>query len=203
MNSTAKTTEKSLLIATTNRGKLKEYQDMMADLPVRWLTLADVGLATMDVEETGQTFFDNALLKAREYSARAGLPTLADDSGIAVDALNGGPGVYSARYAPTAPERNTKLLAALEGVPDEARTARFVCVTTLVTPDGVIISAEGTVEGRVGYEPRGTNGFGYDPVFVLPNNRTMAELSAEEKNSLSHRGRALAKLAPLLRCLFG
>jgi XTP/dITP diphosphohydrolase len=193
----------NLLVATTNPGKLKEFQQLMAELQVNWLSLKDVGLDHMDVEETGDTFAANALLKAQAYCAASGLPTLADDSGIVVDALNGAPGVYSARYAPTAEERNAKLIKALEGVPNERRTARFVSVIALVTPDGITVMAEGRVEGRAGTSPRGTNGFGYDPIFVLDDGRTMAELPTAEKNSLSHRGRALAKLYPILRCLFG
>ncbi len=192
----------NLLVATTNPGKLHEYRALLSDLPVRWLTLADVGLDQLDVEETGETFFDNAVLKARVYQARSGLPTLADDSGLEVDALGGAPGVRSARYAPTAPERNTRLLTALEGVPARQRTARFVCVVAFLAPDGLLIAAEGRVEGAIGEAPRGTNGFGYDPVFLLDGRRTLAELPADEKNRISHRGRALARLRPLLACLF-
>jgi XTP/dITP diphosphohydrolase len=176
---------------------------MLADLSVTWLTLADVNLEQVDVEETGETFAANALLKAQAYAALSGLPTLADDSGLVVDALNGGPGVYSARYAPTSAERNAKLLQVLEGVPLEQRTARFVCVTALVIPDGLTLFAEGRIEGRIGYELRGSNGFGYDPLFVIESGQTTAELSPEEKNQISHRGRALTKLHPVLRCLFG
>jgi XTP/dITP diphosphohydrolase len=169
---------------------------------VRWLTLADAGLDQLDVEETGETFFDNAVLKVRVYQARSGLPTLADDSGLAVDALGGAPGVRSARYAPTAPERNARLLKALEGVPARQRTARFVCVVAFLAPDGLLIAAEGRVEGTIGAAPRGTNGFGYDPVFLLDGRRMLAELPTDEKNQISHRGRALARLRPLLACLF-
>jgi XTP/dITP diphosphohydrolase len=170
---------------------------------VTWLSLVDVGLDKMDVEETGETFAANALLKAEAYCKASGLPTLADDSGLAVDALNGAPGVYSARYAPTAEERNTKLLKAIEGVPPEKRTARFVCVIALVLPDQVTVTAEGRVEGRIGFAPRGEHGFGYDPVFMVDENRTMAELLPDEKNVISHRGRALFKLAPILHFLMG
>ncbi len=193
----------NLLVASTNAGKLKEYRELLADLPVNWLSLTDVGLEHMEVEETGETFLANALIKAGAYCAVSKLPTLADDSGIVVDALDGAPGVYSARYAPTAEDRNAKLIRALEGIPFEKRTARFVAVIALVLPDQVTITAEGRVEGRVGMEPRGTNGFGYDPVLTLDDGRTMAELPTAEKNMISHRGRALAKLHPILRCLFG
>jgi XTP/dITP diphosphohydrolase len=193
----------NLLIASTNVGKLKEFREMMTDLKVNWVSLADVGLAGMDVEETGQTFTENALLKARAYSAASRLPTLADDSGLVVDALDGAPGVYSARYAPTVEERNDKLLKAVADIPQAERTARFVSVIALVTTDHVTITAEGRVEGHIGYETRGTNGFGYDPIFVIDDGRHMAELLPEEKHAISHRGRAMQKLHPLLRCLFG
>lgn len=191
----------TLLIASTNPGKLTEYRSMVADLPITWRTLADVGLAGMDVPETGVTFAGNALIKARAYAAAAGVITLADDSGLMVDALDGSPGIYSARYAPTTAERNAKLLAALENIPAERRSARFVCAIACVTPNGVEIVAEGICEGCIGDAPRGTGGFGYDPLFVLPNGRTVAELSEVEKNRLSHRGQAMAKLAPILPCI--
>ncbi len=194
---------KTLLVATTNLGKLEEFREWFARYPVRFVSLAEVGLAGMDVEETGITFTDNALLKANAYQRASGLATLADDSGIIVDALNGAPGVYSARYAPTVAERNAKLLNALQGIPPEQRTARFVCVIALVTGDGLTVSAEGTIEGRVANAARGDYGHGYDPVFLLPDGRTMAELSAEEKNRTSHRGRALARLDPVLQALYG
>ncbi|MCC7452100.1 MAG: RdgB/HAM1 family non-canonical purine NTP pyrophosphatase [Anaerolineae bacterium] len=193
----------NLLVASTNPGKLKEYREMLADLPITWLSLADVGLDKMEVEETGSTFTANALIKAQAYCAASALPTLADDSGLMVDALNGAPGIHSARYAPTAPERNAKLLKALEGVPPEQRIARFVAVIAIVTPDLITITAEGRVEGHIGMQPRGTHGFGYDPVFMVDTNRTMAELLPAEKHAISHRGRALAKLHPILRGMFG
>jgi XTP/dITP diphosphohydrolase len=193
----------NLLIASTNAGKLKEFRDMMTDLAVNWVSLADVGLAGMDVEETGTTFTENALLKARAYAAASGLPTLADDSGLVVDALDGAPGVYSARYAPTTEERNIKLLSAMKDIPKDQRAARFVSVIALVTPNDVTITAEGRVEGNIGYETRGSHGFGYDPIFVIDDGRHLAELLPEEKHAISHRGRAMQKLHPLLRCLFG
>ena len=202
VQSTSHSKTQRLLIATTNAGKRDEYQALLADLSIQWLSLADVGLASMDVEETGATFIDNALIKARAYAKASGIITLADDSGIAVDALDGAPGVYSARYAPTVAERNAKLLTALREVPSELRTAHFVCAIAVITSDEVTLIAEGSVDGHVGTAPRGTNGHGYDPVFVLEDGRTMAELASSEKNTLSHRGRALAKLHPLLRCLF-
>ncbi len=192
----------NLLVASTNVGKLNEFKTLLADLPIQWLSLADLGLEKMNVEETGSTFADNALLKARAYCEASGIPTLADDSGLVVDALNGAPGVQSARYAPTAEERNAKLLRALEAVPYEKRTAHFVCVIALVTPDNLTILTEGRVEGHVGNRPRGENGFGYDPVFVLDSGLTIAEISPAEKNVISHRGRAIARLSPLMHCVF-
>lgn len=195
-----------LLIATSNAGKREEYETLLSDLPLQWLSLADVGLAGMDVEETGETFVDNALLKARAYAKASGLGALADDSGVMVDALGGAPGLYSARYAPTVAERNAKLLDALKDVPFEARTARFTCaiavVTRALTSGGVILIAEANLDGHIGFEPRGTQGHGYDPVFVLSGGRTLAELYPAEKNLISHRAKALATLHPLLRCLY-
>lgn len=192
-----------LLIATTNPGKIVEMRTLLSDLPVTCVALADVGLGNMDVEETGDTFIANALLKAHAYSKASGLPTLADDSGISVDALDGAPGVYSARYGPNAEARNAKLLKVLTDVPHQQRKALFVSVLAFVTRDGITVTTEGTVEGWVAAEPRGSNGFGYDPVFQLEDGRTMAELPTAEKNTISHRGRALAKIHPILRCLFG
>jgi len=190
-----------LFIATTNTGKLREYQRLLADLPVTLRSLADVPHSLPDVDETGATFEANALLKAHAYSAQLGQAVLADDSGLMVDALDGAPGVHSARYAPTAEARNAKLLAALKDVPFERRTARFVCVAAVVIPcsDGALTAtAEGRLEGRIAFEARGTNGFGYDPIFLLPDGRTVAELAPAEKDAISHRGRAIAKLKPIL-----
>jgi XTP/dITP diphosphohydrolase len=190
-----------LFIATTNTGKLREYQRLLADLPVTLRSLVDVPHSLPEVDETGATFEANALLKAHAYSAQLGQAVLADDSGLMVDALDGAPGVHSARYAPTAEARNAKLLAALKDVPFERRTARFVCVAAVVIPcsDGALTAtAEGRLEGRIAFEARGTNGFGYDPIFLLPDGRTVAELAPAEKDAISHRGRAIAKLKPIL-----
>lgn len=193
-----------LLIATTNTGKLREYQRLLAGLPVILRAPTDLPQALPEVAETGATFEANALLKAHAYSAQTGLLTLADDSGLMVDALDGAPGVHSARYAPTAQARNAKLLAALEHVPLEQRTARFICVVAAVLPrsDGALTAmAEGRLEGRIALTERGEGGFGYDPIFLLSNGRTVAELLPEEKNAISHRGKALTKLKPLLLTL--
>lgn len=191
-----------LLVATTNRGKLAEYRELLADIDVEWVDLQDVGLGTMEVAETEDTFAANAILKARAYCEASGLLTLADDSGLVVDALEGAPGVYSARYG--APEVTTdrgryeKLLAALQDVPLEKRTARFKCVVALAAPDQEIVTVEGKIEGKIAFSPRGSNGFGYDPVFLLSDGRTLAELPSAEKNRISHRGNALEKAQPLL-----
>jgi non-canonical purine NTP pyrophosphatase (RdgB/HAM1 family) len=189
-----------ILIATTNLGKLREYQALTepSALPIAWLTLSDVGLANSDVEETGTTFAENAALKARTYQQMANLPTIADDSGLVVDALNGAPGVYSARYAPTVAERNAKLIAALAGVAEPQRSAHFVCVTAFVAHSGHMALTEGKIEGHIGFTPRGEHGFGYDPLLVLADGRSLAELLPEEKNQISHRGRAMQAMMPIL-----
>jgi XTP/dITP diphosphohydrolase len=183
----------TLLVATTNQNKLREYTAIFAGLPIELRTLRDIGIAD-DVEETGATFAENAQLKAEYYAARSGLPTLADDSGLEVHALGGEPGVRSHRYAgPDATDagRNALLLNKLEGVPFHARLARFVCVIALARPGGAIELVEGVLPGVIELAPRGSNGFGYDPLFyVLDENATLAELPPERKNQISHRARA-------------
>ncbi len=197
---------KRLLIATHNRGKLREYRHLLEDLPVDLTYLDDVGIQE-DVPETGSTFEENAVQKARAYAAMSGMLTLADDSGLEVDALNGAPGVRSARYAgPHAgdQERIDKVLRALAGLPPQKRQARFRCVIAVATPEGEVYTAEGTVEGVIVERPRGNHGFGYDPIFLLPDRgQTMAELPPEEKNRISHRARAAAAIKPTLRRLIG
>ncbi len=182
-----------LLIATHNRGKLREFAEIFSGMPFELITLDDAGI-THDVEETGETFEENARLKAVTYAAQSGLLALADDSGLQVDALGGEPGVYSKRYAgegKSDAERNAYLLEKISGVPREKRTARFRCVIVIANPQGETWTSEGTCEGEIAYAPRGTNGFGYDPIFVVREaNLHMAELSSEEKNRVSHRGRA-------------
>lgn len=181
----------TLLIATHNQGKLREYRTLLADLPLAVVNLDEAGI-TFDVDETGTTFRENAILKAETYAAAVGAMTWADDSGLEVDALNGAPGVYSARYAgpgATDADRYRKLLEELAGMPDAPRTARFRCVVAVVLTDGETLIAEGAVQGEIIDEPRGTHGFGYDPVFYLPEHGcTMAELPPETKNAISHRG---------------
>ncbi len=190
-----------LLIATHNRGKLIELQDILAGLSFELVTLDDVGIRD-DVEESGETFAENARAKALEYARRSGLLTLADDSGLEVDALSGEPGVRSKRYAgenKSDPERIAFLLDQLRDVPREKRTARFRCAIAIATPRGEVHECDGACEGSIEFVPQGTNGFGYDPVFFFPERGlTMAELPAEEKNRISHRARATEKARRIL-----
>lgn len=194
---------KRLLVATHNQGKVTEYAELLQDLDVEWLSLEDAGV-TVEVEETGATFRENAVLKAESYAREAGLLTLADDSGLEVDALNGRPGVQTARFGGedlNSEERYRLLLERLERVPWGQRGARFRCVVALATPEGgVLETAEGAVEGRIALEPAGDGGFGYDPIFyVEERGATMAELPADVKNRLSHRARAVTAIKPLLQ----
>lgn len=191
-----------LLVASHNKGKVREYAEILGDLGIAWLTLDEAGV-TEDVAETEDTFRGNAVLKATAYARQTGLLTLADDSGLEVDALGGRPGVLSARYGgpgTTAVDRYRLLLEELRDVPTERRTARFHCVTALAAPDGTLLgTADGVCEGVITPGPSGDGGFGYDPVFYLPPyGLTMAQLDAAEKNRISHRGRAAAAIAPLL-----
>ncbi len=195
--------KQKLLVATHNQGKVREYAAMLADLQIVWLGLDEAGV-TLDVAETGQSFRENAILKARAYAAETGLLTLADDSGLEVDALGGRPGVYTARYGGaglTSEARYQLLLRNLAGVPLPERTARFRCVIALAGPDGMLLgTAEGVCEGLIGETAAGSHGFGYDPVFYLPaRGVTMAQLDPAEKHRISHRGRALREIETLLR----
>jgi XTP/dITP diphosphohydrolase len=182
-----------LLLATNNNAKVREYKALLADLPCRLVTLADEGIDLV-VEEVGESLEENARLKATLLAARSRLITLADDSGLWVDALGGEPGRLSARYAgenATDRDRVGYLLKKLEGVPREKRTARFKCVIALATPEGRVELCKGECEGLITFQPEGERGFGYDPIFYLPELRkTMAELTLEEKNKVSHRARA-------------
>lgn len=184
---------RSLLLATTNRHKLQEYRAIFSDLPFQLLSLEDIRL-DMDVEEAGTTFRENADLKALAYARASGLLSLSDDSGLAIDALGGAPGVYSARFiAPETSyeERIRVILQRLQGLLVEQRSARFCCVITLAEPSGYHRSVAGALEGVIAEAPRGEHGFGYDPIFLVPElGKTTAELSSEQKNSISHRGRA-------------
>jgi len=190
-----------LLIATNNPGKVREYQELLSDLPMEITYLEREGI-TLEVEERGTSFLENAVLKARRYAQASGLLTLADDSGLEVDILGGEPGVRSSRYAgpgATDADRVQVLLAKLRDVPWEQRQARFRCVVAIATPDGQVQTAEGECRGIIAFEPRGTHGFGYDPVFYMPEfDATMAELPPEVKNRVSHRARAVRAARPLL-----
>ena len=193
--------KRKLLVATGNPGKMKEVSHILDGLPFRVLSLQDLGMS-MTVEETGATFAENAILKASAYCSSAGILTMADDSGLVVDALDGRPGVLSARYGGEGlsdPQRVKLLLRELEGVPWLKRTARFRCVIALAWPGGQVETVEGVVEGVIQYEPEGSNGFGYDPIFHLPERGcTTAQLSTSDKNRSSHRGQAVRKAADLL-----
>jgi XTP/dITP diphosphohydrolase len=195
-----------LLIATANAGKVREFREMLGNERFVWHDLSEFK-DNQPVEETGKTFLENAQLKASQYATRYGMWALADDSGLEVDALNGAPGVTSARWAELNGtgkgdvDNNKTLLRQLEHIPDEARTARFVCVLALADPAGsIILTARDTIEGRILREGRGDNGFGYDPLFYVPQyERTTAELLPHEKHQISHRGKALAKLRQMMQ----
>jgi XTP/dITP diphosphohydrolase len=192
-----------LLFATTNQGKLRELRGLVGDA-VEVVSLKDLPPVPEPVED-GPTFEAIVEKKAREYAEATGLPTLSDDSGLCVDALGGRPGIHSARYAEGDDKaRYQKLLGELSGVPDDKRTAAFVCALCLALPGGGRAVIEvGRCEGRIGHAPRGSHGFGYDPVFELPGGKTMAELTSEEKAGLSHRGVAFRKMRPHLLALAG
>jgi XTP/dITP diphosphohydrolase len=182
-----------LLVATNNPGKVREYEALLKGLPLTLTYPAREGI-DIEVEETGSTFAENARLKAAAYARASGLWTLADDSGLEVDAVGGEPGTRSARYAgqgASDEDRYCLLLSKLEGVPWERRTARFRCVIAVARPQGEIRTADGICEGVIAFEPKGEHGFGYDPVFYMPeHDQTMAELKPEVKNRISHRARA-------------
>jgi XTP/dITP diphosphohydrolase len=198
---------RTLVIATNNPGKLREFRELFAGSGFELTTPRELGYI-FDVEETGATFAENAKLKAEAAARLTGLPALADDSGLEVDALGGRPGVYSARYAGgdrTADGMDEReqcriVLRELEGVPDEQRTARFRCVIAIAAPDGDVRYTDGIFEGRIGYEPRGENGFGYDPIFVVAGRDvTSAELPPDGKNAISHRGQAARRALEILK----
>lgn len=182
----------TLVIATKNAGKAREYQKMLAPHGIEVKTLAD--FPPISINENGQSFEENATIKAQTVMEALDLPVMADDSGLVVDALNGEPGIHSARYAGDHDDaaNNAKLLAALKDVPDEERTAHFHTTIVALKPDGAKLVANGRVNGQILRERRGENGFGYDPLFYLPSyEKTMAQLTADQKNAVSHRGRAL------------
>lgn len=178
-----------LILASNNENKLREMREILSPLGFEVISQSEAGI-NIEVDETGSTFEENASLKAAAIYERTHTAVIADDSGLSVDILDGEPGVYSARYAEPG-QRCAKLLSKLSGVPDEKRTARFVCVICYIAENGEKKLFRGECEGKIGYEKRGTNGFGYDPVFMY-GDRSFAELSPEEKNAVSHRSRALS-----------
>lgn len=183
-----------IIFATHNENKLVEIREILSDLDVEVVSMKEAGV-DVEIIENGKTFLENALIKAKTVHDATGAMTMADDSGLVVDALNGEPGIYSARWMGEDTSyhiKNGKIIELLEGVPDEKRTARFVCAIACVLPDGREVTTEETFEGRIGYKEKGTNGFGYDPIFYVPEKGCYsAELAPEEKNAISHRGKAL------------
>lgn len=195
-----------IIVATRNPGKVGEFQAMLGRLGYDVESLLDYETAP-ETEETGSTFEENAELKSKEAAAYFGHAVLSDDSGLEVDALDGAPGVYSARFAgedKSDAANNALLLEKLADTPAEQRTARFVCALSLAKPSGETLTVRGTMEGRIGFELKGTNGFGYDPLFIIPSlNQTAAELTKSEKAAISHRGQALRKLEAALTTFLG
>lgn len=193
---------KRILFATGNQGKMKEVREILADLGVEVISMREAGVSA-EIVENGETFEENAVIKARTIMELTGEVTLADDSGLEIDALGGEPGVYSARYMGEDTSyhiKNNDLIRRLSQVPRQQRTARFVCSIAAAFPDGEIITTDGVIEGLIGYEEAGENGFGYDPIFVVPQlGCTTAQLSDEQKNEISHRGKALRKMKEELR----
>lgn len=190
-----------IIFATGNEGKMREIRKILGDMDVEICSMKEAGIQ-IDIVEDGQTFEDNAVIKAKAVAARTDAVVLADDSGLEIDYLNKEPGIYSARYAGTETSydiKNSLLLSRMKGVPDEERTARFVCAIAAVFPNGDKEVVRGTMEGRVAWEIAGENGFGYDPIFYLPEyGCTSAELSPEKKNELSHRGQGLRMMREIM-----
>lgn len=195
------------VVATHNRKKLEELSRILSALDIEAVTGDQIGVVLSEPDETGVTFEENARIKAESACRETGLPAVADDSGLMVDALDGAPGVHSARYAGTGAsdaDRNAKLLNALKDTPKERRTAKFVSVICCVFPDGDVVTARGECPGRIAYAPRGEDGFGYDPLFIVDGGlpgagKTFAELTGEEKDAVSHRGNALRVFSARLR----
>ena len=192
-----------LLVATNNPGKLEEYRHLLRDLPLEITSLGEQRI-DFEPEETGSTFAENAILKARAFAMRSGLLTVADDSGLEIDALEGAPGVHSARYGGTRRGQDVlryeSILHQMQGMPWAKRTARFRCAVAVATPDGQVEIAEGAIEGIIAFEPQGEHGFGYDPIFFMPEFEcTLAQLPLETKNQVSHRARAAQAALPIIR----
>lgn len=189
------------IIATNNAKKLKELERILKPLGIDAVTAKEAGITLDDVDETGETFAENAYLKAKSAFDKTGMPAVADDSGLCVDALDGKPGIYSARYGgenATDEDKNKKILSEMKDVPVEKRNAHFSCAICCILPDGSKIEVEGICNGTIGYEPVGDGGFGYDPIFMCGEN-SYAQLTAEEKDAISHRGQALVKLQTELK----
>ena len=193
-----------MIFATGNEGKMREVRMILGDLGAEILSLKEAGVQA-EAEENGTTFEENAVIKAKEIMEKTGALVLADDSGLEVDALNGEPGIYSARYMGHETSyhiKNKNLIERLEGKTGEERSARFVCAIAACFPDGRVLTTRGTMEGQIGYEEKGENGFGYDPIFYLPEYQCYSgELPLEEKNKLSHRGKALRLMKEQLEAL--
>lgn len=191
-----------IIFATGNEGKMREVRMILGDLGIQVVSMKEAGV-TAEAEENGTTFEENAIIKAKEIMEKTGEIVLADDSGLEVDALGGEPGIYSARYMGHDTSyhiKNNSLIERLEGKTGEERSARFVCAIAACFPDGRVLTTRGTMEGQIGYEEKGENGFGYDPVFYLPEYQCYsAELPLEEKNKLSHRGKALRLMKEALQ----
>ncbi len=194
--------EKRIIFATGNEGKMREIRMILANLGIPVVSMKEAGVSA-DIEENGKSFAENAAIKAKAIMEMTGEIVMADDSGLEIDYLDGAPGIYSARFMGEDTSydiKNTAILEKLQGVPDEKRTARFACAIACAFPDGQMLETYDTMEGRIGYEIKGENGFGYDPIFYLPEcGCTSAEVSPEKKNELSHRGKALRKMETLLR----
>ena len=191
-----------IIFATENAHKMEEIREILRDLPCELLSMKEAGIKC-DIVEDGQSFAENAMKKAKAVCEASGCITMADDSGLCVDYLDGAPGIYSSRWMGEDTSyhvKNNELIRLLEGVPDEKRSARFICAIVCAFPEGSTYTAQASYEGRIGYEEKGENGFGYDPVFYVPEKgRYSAELSPEEKNEISHRGKALRKMKVILK----
>lgn len=194
--------EKRIIFATGNAGKMKEIRMILANLGIPVVSMKEAGI-TADIEENGTSFEENAIIKAKTIMEMTGEIVMADDSGLEIDYLDGAPGIYSARFMGEDTSydiKNRALIAKLDGVPDEKRTARFACSIACALPDGRILTSYGAMEGQIGYEIKGENGFGYDPIFYLPEyGCSSAEISPEQKNELSHRGKALRSMKEKLQ----
>lgn len=190
-----------VVIATKNEGKVREFRELLAPLGYEPVSMSEAGV-NVEIVEDGDTFEENAHIKAKEVRRASGLPVIADDSGLEVEFLGGAPGIYSARYAgenATDKQRNQKLLEEMQGVDKPLRNARFVCAIYFILDDEREYCVTGTLEGFIGDEPRGENGFGYDPIFMIDDDTSLAQVSESEKNRISHRARAMERLAEALR----